>query len=151
MGQDHGGQRDLAGRCAPRPLGQPPARSWPGASQASLEQFLTFVEFDKKAAQIPDPQSLDGKVALMLLAFEADVKFSKSVRKSTDASPKQETQTQTVEQAEAEPEETSDEPPMTGEAKLKAAKDFAKGMIGIDLKGNSSETITNEGSICRDQ
>jgi hypothetical protein len=90
-----------------------------------------IVEFDKKAAQIPDPQSLDGKVALMLLAFEADLKFSKSVRKSTDASPKPETQSQTAEQAEAEPEETSDEPPMTSEAKLKAAKDFAKGMIGM--------------------
>lgn len=51
-----------------------------------------IVEFDKKTAQIPDPQGLDGKVTFMLLAFEADVKFGKSICKSTEASPKLETQ-----------------------------------------------------------
>jgi hypothetical protein len=87
-----------------------------------------IVEFDKKAAQIPDPQSLDGKVALMLLAFEADVKCGKSIRKSTHASLKPETQSQTVQQAEAEPEEDSNEP-LTGEERLRQAKESVKGLL----------------------
>jgi hypothetical protein len=84
-----------------------------------------IAEFDKKVTEIPDSESLDGKAALMLLAFDADLKFSRSIRKSTDAIPKP---TQPAEQAEAEPDEVSDEP-LTGEAKLKTAKDFAKGIM----------------------
>jgi hypothetical protein len=87
-----------------------------------------IVEFDKKVAQIPNPGSLDGKTALMLLAFEADVKFSKSIRKPTEELPKTETQHE-IQPTEAkfELEEVSNEP-LTGEAKLRAAKDFAKGL-----------------------
>lgn len=85
-------------------------------------------EFDKKAAQIPDPQSLDGKVALMLLAFEADVKFSKSVCKSTDGSLKPETQVQPAELAGVEPDEISAEP-LTGKERLRRAKESVKGLL----------------------
>jgi len=84
-----------------------------------------IVEFDKKVAQIPDPESLDGKAALMLLAFEADMTFSKSVRKVMEGAPK--TEAQPIEQAEVETEDSTG--PVTGEEKLRQAKESVKGLL----------------------
>lgn len=86
-----------------------------------------IVEFDKHLAVLKD-NSLDRQVLRMMLEFDVDLKFGKSIRKSTDASPKPETQSQTVEQAEAEPEDISDEP-LTGEERLRQAKESVKGLL----------------------
>lgn len=88
---------------------------------------LILQELDAQIAQLPataDP--LDKQVQVMMLLFNADQKFSESVTKPFQQSPKAEPKV--TEREVIEPSEPTDEP-LSGDQKLLQAKALTRGLL----------------------